>query len=790
MRPHRWLLAVLALALFAAAAPAAAQSRPPKNNVVVADVESAGYPADLLSEEEVAKIERLQNGLRFFRIASPVSPDDAAVLVSGPQDLGFLSLADGSVTQLNTDNFGPLIPLPLVGATSFRWIDERTLAGLGVNFAASGPQDLYVVILIDRITLEISAFAVPIPAGTNILSVSPDFEKYLLVELPEEPGDEGEGGDPGQGRAIREARLQVSLPMPPLGQRMELEAPARLQRQIDRMLRQKPGLLDGVQFMRQEDESAQEMTAQTLDLLRYNAASGEIGYVTTLPSATSLFGEAWNNDSSRLALSVISFSDPDEARDTYDGALISETFYRDATGNLRPADNPLLQGNNTYFIDFGSGETKILRPSGGEAPPLYEAYAWSPDNATLLVQAYYPARLEGRTHPIYFPQFFERGSFRFFNTALVETGRFEPGLLSAPGNIPPRAIFLSPDELLLLGLDGTDRQPYYYNRASGELRNIADRAGTYFDITPLNRSRGIIFGHTSFTSPHEFYRSGWDGKALSRLTWNNEELRLEANLAEYPVSFRLRNGQTRAGVLIQPAGEPFPPRNRPLVVWQEGGPGVPMNGAWLSNVENPYNLLPAFGFNMLVVPLAGRPGYTPKVFNSLAERANFGAIDIDELAEITGQAVSRGWTSRGRVGITGCSYGGYFAWQSIIRHPDLYAAANPQCALVDTISEWTRGFPILMPYLEGVPPYVNPEEYRRDSPAYNAGRVRTPVLTFHGSQDFLPVVQNENLHLQLFNRGVPARMVKFIGEGHGLGQAQNQLYAAQEQIVWFRTYLK
>jgi hypothetical protein len=40
------------------------------------------------------------------------------------------------------------------------------------------------------------------------------------------------------------------------------------------------------------------------------------------------------------------------------------------------------------------------------------------------------------------------------------------------------------------------------------------------------------------------------------------------------------------------------------------------------------------------------------------------------------------------------------------------------------------------------------------------------------------------------NRGVPARMVKFLGAEHGLQRGDYQLYAAQEQIQWFREYLR
>ena len=86
----------------------------------------------------------------------------------------------------------------------------------------------------------------------------------------------------------------------------------------------------------------------------------------------------------------------------------------------------------------------------------------------------------------------------------------------------------------------------------------------------------------------------------------NEELRQFSKTRQDPVTFQLANKQTRAGVLIQPADAPFPPRDARIVVWQEGGPGVPMINTWAANVENPYALLPNLGVAVLVVPLSGR----------------------------------------------------------------------------------------------------------------------------------------------------------------------------------------
>lgn len=781
MRLHRWVLALLILAIAAGVAPGLASAL--ANNLIVVDQE-ADPPADLLDEAERERIARLQDEAVYTLPFSPVSPDDSTILLTAGEELLFLNLADGDTTPLTPDDLGPYVPLPLLGFSRFSWLDATTLGALAVNAEATSEEEAFVRLGIDRESLAVRAEPLRLPANAGIVSVSPDLRHLLIALFPADEEDE----------VAAPVRVRVGRPAPGLGGPGALVLPPAFQRQAAAVRRAQPGALARLWTMDEAADGSVAVAPRTIDLLLLSAGAPDLRYVTTVPEASAGFGEVWSRDSNRLAVSFYGFPDYASERPPFDGALLSDEIYRDVTGNMPPSINPILQNNNTYVVDAQSGAVQLLRPSGGDAPPLLGAHAWAPDGQTLLVRALHPARLKGRTYPIYTPQFSERASFRFYGFdqagAPRETGRLESDLLSAGLNGRHLADFLSPDELIIRAARGTDRHPYYYNRVSGELRNLADRAGGYFNLYSTNTSRRLVFAFTSFTEPPDVYSMGWDGRGMARHTWRGEELRIEANLRQDPVSFTLPNGQRRVGVLIQPADAPFPPKDARIVVWQEGGPGVAMFNSWAAIVERPFGLLPGMGTAVLVTPLAGRPGYTPAAFNSLADGSNFGQIDIDEQAAIVNDMIRRGWTSRGKVGISGCSYGGYFVLQSIVRYPELYAAANVQCGFVDLVSEWTRGFDALAPYLVGLPPYVAPEEYRRDSPAYNAARIRAAVLTFHGTEDYLPIVQNENLHLQLVNRGLTARMVKFVGEGHGLSDPANQLYAAQEQILWFRTHLR
>jgi dipeptidyl aminopeptidase/acylaminoacyl peptidase len=468
------------------------------------------------------------------------------------------------------------------------------------------------------------------------------------------------------------------------------------------------------------------------------------------------------------------------------GTELGEKTTQDTLGNLAPADNPFFQNNAVNVFDFPNHD---LRPSALKAKDgngdLFGRVAWSTDGQTLLAQMQHPAKPVGRAHPTYlYP---DRSYLRFYNAALQQISTFDSRQTEAPNLSAPQ--FVSPDEVIFNAPYGLSYRLYYYNRISGEFRQLSIWDGTYYQVRASRLSRQLVFNFSSFQHAPDVYRITWEGTALSRLTWFNGEAESQNHVRADQVTFTMSGGARRTGYLIQPSDAAFPPKNVPVVVWQEGGPGGTMANEWGGNVEKPFNVLPNFGIAVLVLPLPGREGHGPKFYNALADARNFGSIDIDEGAQAVQQMIRRGWTSRGKVGLSGCSYGGYFVTQSIVRHPDLYAAANTQCTLLDLFTEWELGFTPLLSYLEGRTPILDSAEYLRDSPIYNARKIRTPLLIFAGTFDFLPITISANLHDQVATSKTAVKFMKFTGEGHGLGRASSQTTAAQAQIAWFRQYL-
>ncbi len=450
MRYAKMVGLVLALALLAGALPAAAQGGNPAvtdegNNVYLVDGAKGPIP-NLLPTEEVAKIRELVFSVpgNSHRIVSPVSPDDQTVLVTAPGPL-FLSLSDGSTVPLNA-----VVP----GATSisnYFWLDGDTI---GQYVIVIDSQINPYLITSDRRSG--ASKATPIdPAGGFPVFASANGRRVLYATQPAVDGS-----------TAAAASVLVAL----------------------------------AQMFNPFDEITTNIISDFTSLYVRDSVTGETRVVANLAPGARVENAAFSQDGNLFAITFIE-GYPATTRDRYDGALVSELIYRDVTGNLPPAENPYFATNKLITLDFGSGQLQTLRAVDGDGV-VYTDVSWSPDNQTLLVKVDQPSRLVGRRYPLYQKQFRSGSSLRFYNRELQEIRRLERIELS---DVELQAFFVSPDEVIIQSQYRLDRRPWYYNLRSGELRDLATRAGTYQTLTPTNSSRRLLFSYSSVSEAPDFY---------------------------------------------------------------------------------------------------------------------------------------------------------------------------------------------------------------------------------------------------------------------------------------------
>ena len=752
-RPHLSPI-TLAVALLIATSGSAAEAK-----VVVVD--PAVPPEVTLPAAEAERLSTLQ-GAGFVPLETEVSPDDAVVGTSTPDGArGFLDLRTGAVTPVNPDVFG-YSPF-----TDFRWRDSQTLVFIGGDRTGAT-----FVVSVNRSTGAVQAAPLVLPGFP--VSLSAQGSKLLLVLRPEPPAPGPVGP---AARSLAPLSIQApaaAAPVDPTNSPFDLE------------LKPSPWKRVGPAIFDADTIHSTRIASAAIQLVVLDIASGAQQTLLDLPPNSGLLNIAWSADDRRLAL--VRWQFPDNSRGGQVG--LEDASTQDGLGHLRPRDNPFLSSNvlDLFTLDRGAApqHTTLRRPLGDEpAPPIFAAAFFSPDRSTVMTQLWWPGTPQGHRYPSYANP--NRSSFAFYDGRGRLSGTLaEPEIAAPQSNVP---MFLSSDEVVFDAASGPSWGLFHYNRKSKTLRQLRVPEGAIYQVRPTHFSRELVFNHGSFLSPYEIYRVGVHDRAPVALTHVNAKAAAANQVRVDKVDFDLACGTRRTGYLVQPAAAPFPPRDARLVVWQQGGPTAPMTNDWSAAVEQPFNLLPNFGFAVLMVPLPGREGFGPAFLDGLADGRNFGQVDIDEQVEIVKQLQDRGYTSSARVGITGCSYGGYFTSESITSHPGVYAAANMQCSLLDLVDEWQTGFKPYISFLEGRTPIDQLREYQRDSPSFNASRVRTPVLIFDGTEDFLPYTLSQNFHDAVNAAGTPSDFLLFSGEGHGLRAPSSEFVAGQAQINWFRRYL-
>jgi dipeptidyl aminopeptidase/acylaminoacyl peptidase len=741
---------------------AAVPSKP--DPVIVVD--RPNLPKPLLKPDEVETIKTLQSFVTPA-IASTISADETTVVmrvsngISNQATYSFLNLNDGTKVEINLKQLGDWkLAACSKCRKEFYWRSNEQAIALVWKSTPQGA--IYAIANINRNTGAIRLEPLALPG--IILSFSPDASKVLIRAHRPSP-------TPAATTANGESEFNPDV-------------------NPDIYANQNDDAGFNTSLANRTSQRTNQPPNTTITELRViNLADGSEDYRFSLPAETWMDAIAWSNDNQKIALSLTaSLTRPTDIR----GTLLNWDWTRNAMGLLAPSENPYLQKSRLLLLDLSARTDKLIYAAQGDGS-VFSALSWSPDGKRLLSRMEYPVQLEGRSHPSYWES--NRVGFCFYSADLQRQDCVNQPELASPIS---QGEFITNDQVLFTSLTGMDTHLYRFDRDQKKLRKLTQVAGSHgtYGAVFLPQQQQVIASFNSFTAPPELYRMDADGDQHEAITTLNKAIAQLPKLHTETVTFEL-NQQTFEGQFVQPANQTTLPKDQPLVVWQMGGPYAPITNNWSSYVSKPTALLPHFGFTVLVLPLYGRYGYGTERFNKLYDGQNYGQVDIDLMADVMQMAIAKQYTTPGKIGITGCSYGGYFTTQSLVRHPDLYSAANTQCSLIDMVSEWTRGTFVGGAFLYGsLTPYNAPQEFQSDSPAYNWDQIRTPLLIFHGSQDFLPVTAMENYYSTLAEKGVPTRMVKFMGAAHGMVDVQNsrlidyELYAAQEQIQWFRTHLK
>ncbi len=757
--------ALIALALLAPvlAAPTAAHAEIIDFNPATDEV------PEILEPAELARYEAL-SGDRFIYMYTSPNPGGTSVLAYHGQGVDFVNLRTGAIVPIAADP-----PIPGFELAQPTWMGDN-LVSLNIEPQQDGSAKYYRVER-NGLTGAVMVTPVEVKADGQVISVSPDLSTLLVMEYQAD-------NPPPAKKVTLGPRYDGPEREPPPGIESLDELPGVVNRQPQRTL---------------------EVQQAGFNLLLQNLDGSNRRPLSSATAETALAGVSWSPDSRRVAIGMSTMPgwDGDRRRDNDPPPAglpnLGSINVQEALGRVAPADNPLVTGTRIEAFATTGGPLRAFQNVDFQQGMLNQI-VFSPTGKHALLSIATRSALGDRPNPTYaFPRGVE---WHLLDANLQPIRKIElPGIDS----LATAADFADDDHIVFTIADELDNHVLLHDVTAGSTRTIWDKPGGIFQALPS--AAGVVFTHQTVDEPIELWMTqGWgsgaDLPAVRQVTFFNTALRLASRVQWAPVSWN-SGGQTLSGIYVYPETMRYPPTEpAPMVVWQQGGPGGQMTNDFGASVESPYSMLANFGIPVFVANAAGRNVQSPKFYADMAEGRNFGQLDIRQIKDGVDTLVRQGIADPEAVGITGCSYGGYFTLQSLRSFPGFYAAGNTQCTLADLTEEFTFGYTPFIAYLMGRAPMADPAEYVKDSPMYGTKDITTPTLIFHGTKDFLPVPLINNVHDQIEANGVDVRFLRAAGYGHGLGTATDangnpiagsnlsgQRYAFQLQLEFFREYV-
>jgi dipeptidyl aminopeptidase/acylaminoacyl peptidase len=251
------------------------------------------------------------------------------------------------------------------------------------------------------------------------------------------------------------------------------------------------------------------------------------------------------------------------------------------------------------------------------------------------------------------------------------------------------------------------------------------------------------------------------------------------------LNFRSFDNTRVQGWLMKPlgwrAGERYP-----LVLAIHGGPHG-MHG---------YGFNPAFqayaarGYAVLYINPRGSTGYGQKFSDGTLRE--WGGGDYRDLMAGVDEALRKfSWIDRGRMGVTGGSYGGFMTnW--IITQTTRFRAAVASASVSNLVSFYATSLYQDLIHAEfGGFPWDDYDLLWRWSPLRYVRAVETPTLFIHGELDNdVHITQAEEMYMALRRRGVETVLARYPREGHGFREPRHRQDALERTLDWFDKYLK
>ncbi|MEO8473178.1 MAG: S9 family peptidase, partial [Chryseolinea sp.] len=368
--------------------------------------------------------------------------------------------------------------------------------------------------------------------------------------------------------------------------------------------------------------------------------------------------------------------------------------------------------------------------------------------------------------------------------AIISASGGEPRILTKSLDRPVTNPEWSPDGKSIVSLIEDDRQRYVmsFDVASGTYKKLSSGDKSVTVVKPLGDGRYVV-SMSQFDSPHELYIL--ENEKFTQLTTHNDDFKRKHFFASAEgFTFKNKDNLSVGGILYWPHGKPKGMK-LPLILWIHGGPVAQDEYEFDLTVQT----LAAQGYAIASINYRGSNGkgypFARAIFG------DWGHYEVVDLIDGINYLIKQGIADEKKLGIGGWSYGGILTDYVTATDSRFKAAASGAGSALQLTMYGTDQY-VQQYEMELGLPWKNLDKWMKVSyPFFKADKIKTPTLYMVGENDFnVPATGSEQMYQALKSQGIPAQLVIYPKQHHGLIVPSYWKDRYDRYIKWFALYLK
>ena len=439
------------------------------------------------------------------------------------------------------------------------------------------------------------------------------------------------------------------------------------------------------------------------------------------------------------------------------------------------------------FIAFTSNRTPepdrntntdlwIMEAKAGSAPRQLTTWVdydrnpvWSPDGKSI-------AYLRSRTP--------EWDAYDEPALAVIPVSGGDPVLLSDALDRPVTNPMWSIDGRMVLGLAEDNRQRYVmsFDAKTKKYTRLSQGDRSVTIVKPIDVNKAVVLMSEPARLPELYIL---ERGAFRKITSHNDDFALAHTFATAEgFVFTNREKMEIGGILYWPAGKPRT-QKLPLILWIHGGP--------VAQDEFEFDMTPqmlaAQGYAIACINYRGSNGRGDAFARSIF--GDWGNKEVIDLIDGMDYLIKNGSADPDKLGIGGWSYGGILTDYTTATDARFKAAASGAGSALQLSMYGTDQY-IQQYEMELGVPWKNIEKWMKISyPFLHVDKIKTPTLYMVGENDFnVPAAGSEQMYQALTSLGVPAQLVIYPKQNHGLTVPSYWKDRYDRYARWFGKYLK